>query len=281
MTVRDRRVIAIVLTLAVILGGWFVVIQPKRDEASKLGDQVASAQSELTSARAQVIAAQSDKSTYARNYTALARLGEAVPEDDNVPSLIFQLQNAASGAQVDFRAMKLVPASGAAAPAVAPPAATPPAGTTVARPGTATPASAANTASAGPVTSQASTAALPPGAAVGPAGFPTLPFTFTFQGNFFHLSDFLNRLQRFVVATNKRVSVSGRLMTLNAITLGAAKQGFPQITATISATSYLVPAAQGLLNGATPSGPAAGASQTVSSAGSSTPAPAVITPPVR
>jgi hypothetical protein len=108
-----------------------------------------------------------------------------------------------------------------------------------------------------------------------------LPFSFTFQGNFFRLSDFFNRLQRFVTATNKRVSVSGRLMTLNAITLAPGKTGFPQISATISATTYIVPAAQGLLNGATPGGPAAGAPQTVSTPGSSVTSPASITPPGR
>ena len=47
-------------------------------------------------------------------------------------------------------------------------------------------------------------------------------------------------------------------MTLNAISLGPAQQGFPQITALISATTYLVPAAQGVMNGATPAGPGAG-----------------------
>ncbi len=48
-----------------------------------------------------------------------------------------------------------------------------------------------------------------------------------------------------MVATNNRVSVSGRLITLNAVNLAAGAAGFPQITATISATTYLVPAAAG------------------------------------
>jgi hypothetical protein len=70
-------------------------------------------------------------------------------------------------------------------------------------------------------------------------------------------------------------------MTLNAITLGAAPQGFPQITASISATTYLVPASQGLEAGATPTGPGASAGQTVSTSASSssTPAPAAVATP--
>jgi hypothetical protein len=68
-------------------------------------------------------------------------------------------------------------------------------------------------------------------------------------------------------------------MSLNAITLGQAANS-PQVTATISATTYLLPASQGLLNGATPSGPATSTTQTVSNSSptSSTP-PAVVTAP--
>jgi hypothetical protein len=71
-------------------------------------------------------------------------------------------------------------------------------------------------------------------------------------------------------------------MTLDAITLAQNTTGFPQITATINATTYLLPASQGLLNGATPAGPAPSTTQTVSnsSPSSSTP-PAVVTDPLR
>jgi len=248
---RDRTILGVVILLVALAGGWFLVIQPKRQQASKLGTQLASAQSQLSSVQALVAGDQAAKAAFPSNYTTLARLGEAVPANDNVPSLVYQLQNAASGAKVDFRGLQLNPASSST---------------------TATSSSA----------SQSATAALPPGAAVGPAGFPIEPFTFTFQGNFFHLSNFFNRLQKFVIATNKKVAVSGRLMTLNAINLQAAQAGFPQITATISATTYLIPQSQGLLDGATAAGPG-GSSVSVSSpsSGSSSSAPAAITPTVR
>jgi hypothetical protein len=238
--------IAVVCALAAVVGSWLLVIQPKRDQASKLGSQITAAQNQLAAARVQVTAGEAARSTFSRNYTSLARLGEAVPPDDNVPSLIYQLQNAASRAGVDFRTLSLASSgSGAASPA--------------------------------PGLAGVSAASLPPGATVGPAGFPAEPFSFTFQGNFFHLANFFLRLERFVVASNNRVSVSGRLMTLNALSLGPAPQGFPQITASISATTYLVPASQGLLNGATPAGPGPGVSgQAVSSSASATPTPAAV-----
>lgn len=250
MSSRDRVILAVVVTVAILIGSWVALVAPKRDQASKLGDQITAAQGTLNAARAQVIAGQAAKNSFAQNYAQIARLGEAVPSDDNVPSLIYQLQTAATVAGVDFRILKLAPA---AAGATAPTPPTPPTVT-------------------GASTSQATTATLPPGAAVGPAGFPTLPFTFTFQGNFFHLSDFFGRLDKFVVATSKNVAVSGRLMTVNSITLGPGPKGFPQIIATISANTFLVPAGQGVLNGATPSGPNAGSSAVPASTGGSVPA---------
>lgn len=255
MSARDRTVLAVICGVVAILAPWLLVIQPKRDEAAKLGTQITAEQSQLNSARSQLAAGAAARAAFASSYTTLVRLGEAVPTDDNTPSLIYQLQAAARRTGVDFESLTFnAGSSGGSAPP-----------------------SAAAGASA-----QASSASLPPGATIGAAGFPIEPFTFTFQGNFFHLANFLGRLQRFVVAGNQHLSVSGRLMTLNSISLGAGSAGFPQITATISATTYLLPASQGLLNGATPAGPAAASTQTVSTPGSTTPAaPAVVTPPLR
>jgi hypothetical protein len=245
VTARDRRVIVVVVCLVAIVGSWLMVIQPKRGQASRLGGQVNAAQSKLDSDRSALAADQAARSSFASSYATLVKLGAAVPADDNVPSLIYQLQAAANSSKVDFRDLTLVP-GGSSTPAPA------------------TPASA----------TQAATVALPPGASVGPAGFPVEPFTFTFDGNFFHLANFLGRVERFVVASNKGVAVSGRLMTLNAISLGAGPKGFPQITASISANTYLIPAAQGLSAGATPAGPGSGTPVAATSPSSSTPATA-------
>ena len=253
LTPRDRMVLIVVVIAAAIIGAWLLVIQPKRSEASKLGDQLKTAQTQLLTAQQQVQAGLAAKGSFASSYTEMARLGEAVPADDNVPSMILQLQNAATTDHVDFRTLNISADSSASSTA-------------------ATPAS----------TTQAVTAALPPGAVVGPAGFPIESFTFTFRGNFFHLSSFLGRVQRFVITRNKQVTVSGRLLSLNAISLGAGPSGFPQIAATISATAYLVPAAQGVMAGATAAGPSTGsASETASTSSTSGTPAAVATSPIR
>jgi hypothetical protein len=274
VTRRDRAILAVAAALAVVVAGWLLVIQPKRHQAAKLGGQIASIQSQLDAVRAQVAQGEAARRAFAGSYTVLASLGEAVPSDDNVPSLIYQIQNAASLAHVQFNSLTLgsggasSAASGgggggggaarrrAAAPPPPPPP--PPGASSAAQP-------------------------LPPGASVGPAGFPIEPFTFTFTGNFFNLADFFGRLQRFVVASNRSISVSGRLMTLDAISLASGPNGFPDITATVNATTYLLPAGQGLTAGATPGGPAPQSVSTSnsSSQSSSGPPAAAATPPVR
>jgi hypothetical protein len=113
-----------------------------------------------------------------------------------------------------------------------------------------------------------------------------MPFGFEFDGDFFRLSKFLGRLERFLVVRNRSVSVSGRFMTLDGIALNAAPQGFPRIQVSVAATTYLLPADEGLTNGATPNGPSPSAATPAAAsgaggAGAATPATAAATSVVR
>jgi type II secretory pathway pseudopilin PulG len=275
VTARDRLVVAVVCILAALAGAWLLIIQPKRSQASSLGKQVSSAQAQLQSVQAQVAQGTAARATFARSYTQLARLGEAVPSDDNVPSLIYQLQGAANATAVDFHSLVLQPAASTSAPA----ATTTPSTSGSSTSGS-TPTPAGSTPTPGSVASATALAGpLPPGATTGPAGFPEEQFAFTFNGNFFHLAKFFRRLENFVVTNNKDVAVSGRLMTLNAISFGAGPAGFPSISASISATDYLVPAAQGIFNGATPTGPSSSSTPVTGAASATFPTPtAAVTP---
>lgn len=240
MSTRDRTIIGVLCLIAAVVAPWLLVISPKRAEATKVQNQISSVQSQLSSVRAQIAQGEAARASFASSYTTLVRLGEAVPTDDNTPSLIYQLQSAASKADIQFQTLTFNAGQGGG-----------------------------SSSSASGSSAAASAGALPPGATVGPAGFPVEPFTFTFAGNFFHLANFLGRLQSFVTANNKNVSVSGRLLSLNGITLAPSSTAFPEITATISATTYLLPSSEGLVNGATPLGPPSSTTQTVSGSGSS------------
>ena len=265
MSTRDRMILVAICLAAAVVAPYLLVISPKRKQVSNLDSRVSSVQSQLQTVQSELAAGKQAKAAFASSYTTLVRLGEAVPTDDNTPSLIYQLQGAAKATHVDFNSLTFNAGSSSSSASSNP-----------------TPAGGSSS-TASNASSQSASAPLPPGVTVGPAGFPVEPFTFTFGGNFFHLADFLGRLQRFVTANNSRLSVSGRLMTLNSISLAPNTNGFPQMTATISATTYLLPASEGLLNGATPAGPASSTTQTVSnSSPASSPAPpAVVTSPVK
>jgi hypothetical protein len=311
MTARDRTII-FVLALVVIAGAaWFTAIKPRRAEATALTGQVAAAQQRLDAAQVALQAARQAQKTYAGDYAAIARLGKAVPVDDDVPSLLVQLQSAAKSSNIDFRSMTLdasaAAASAAKAPAVTTPAATgaagtssgsspsgtsttattattpatPPTGTTPSSSGT--PAAATGAAAAAATAAdatQAAAAGLPPGAAVGAAGFPTMPFNFAFNGSFFKLEDFLRAVDRFTTVDGKQVTVRGRLLTIDGISLTASPDGFPKMTAKVKATAYLLPADEGLTLGGTPAAPATASSPATPasdpSSSTSTPAPAAV-----
>lgn len=253
MTKRDRLMLFGVLGAVVLVAGWFLALAPRRDEAAKLAEQVATQRQTLDTSLADIATGVAAKRDYARYYATVARLGTAVPDDDNVPSLLLQVERAAQASKVDFRSLRVGQGSAAGAPAPAPPADP-----------------------AAPAT-QAATATLPPGAAVGLAGFPTMPFSFEFDGDFFHLSDFVGRLERFLVVRNRSLAVSGRFMTLDGISLSAAPKGFPRIKVTVEATTYLLPASEGLTDGATANGPASASGAAPDSTGITPTGPAAVT----
>lgn len=107
-----------------------------------------------------------------------------------------------------------------------------------------------------------------------------MPFTLEFKGSFFHMADFLRRVDRFVRAGGKTVRVEGRLLTVNGVALQPAPTGFPAMQATLSVNAYLIPPGQDATGGASPSAPA-GAGTTQSAAGGtsspSSPATAAVT----
>jgi hypothetical protein len=260
VTTRDRIALTVVIAAVLVGGFWFLVLGPQRSKATKLGTQLNKEQQRLTSAQSEVTQSRAARAEYSVNYATVARLGKAVPSTDDVPSLVYQLSSTAQTTGVDFRTIKLQNASNgaAAAPAPAAPAPAPGKSTTAATPASAT---------------QAATATLPPGAVVGPAGFPTMPFSFTFEGSFFRLSTFFSRLENQIQSSRGGLSVRGRLLTIDGLALTAAGQGFPHMKAAVAATAYLLPADQGLTNGATASAPPAGSAQPVKNTGTTGAAP--------
>jgi hypothetical protein len=234
------------VVLAALAATWVLVVSPEREKASKLAAQVTAAHAELSTAEGQLATARSAQSQYTAAYAAVVSLGKAVPPNQEVPSLIYQLSQASNRRSVQFASIN----SGAGA-------------TTSPSP---TPAAAASTEAAS-------------------TGFSEMPFTFVFEGSFFDLEHLFGTLTSFT--TNKAdgaLEVSGRLLTIQSVKLspeiGASEPSNASkgnLSGTITATAYVLPASQGLTGSATPASPT-GSSTTVASAGAaaSSPTPAAI-----
>jgi hypothetical protein len=90
-------------------------------------------------------------------------------------------------------------------------------------------------------------AATPPGAPAPAAttattsGISPTPVTFTFEGSFFALQRMLREIDRFSRVKGTKVSVSGRLLTLDQVKLSAGRAGLPAVKAEITAKAYVAP----------------------------------------
>jgi hypothetical protein len=220
----------------VSFGFYHFGLGPKRKEAAAAKAKIATAQDKLDQARTLLASNEAARKGYQSEYATVVRLGKAVPGDDDVRSLVVQLDRAAKRTHVNFQSIDVGGGTAGALPST-------------------------TTGSA-----SAPTQPLPPGVTVGPAGFPIMPFTFTFRGGFFRLGEFFHRLDDFVRTSNKHIDVTGRLLTVDGLKLEPDQSGFPNIKATVSATSYLVSPLEGATGGATPTSPTGG-----SAAGGTTP----------
>jgi Tfp pilus assembly protein PilO len=241
MTARDRYVLIVLGMIGVLAAFWFLAISPKHKDASSLSGQVSAAQARLDTANAAVASASSAKAKYASDYSTVAQLGKSVPVDDDVPSLVYQLQHAASANHIDLRQIKM---TGSASTTAAPTGAA-----------AAVASATGSTATPGTTTATTSTSALPPGATVGTAGFPTMPFAFDLTGSFSDMNRFLHAVNNLTQVNRDGILVRGRLLSTDGVVYTAGPKGFPDIQATLVVTSYLLPADEGLTAGATaPSG---------------------------
>jgi hypothetical protein len=242
MTGRDRIVVIVLSLVAVLAAAWILAVSPKRQQATKLDAQIAAAQSQLSAAEGQLSGARAAQAQYASAYTSIVNLGKAVPASQEVPSLIYQLEKASNSKKVEFASIV-----------------------------TTTPGAA--------VGSSSGTAA----GAASAAGFSQMPFTFVFNGTYFDLEHLFEGLNHFTVRTaSGALQISGRLLTIQSLKLsplapstapgGASGPG--QLTGTITASAYVLPASQGL-TGSAPAAP--GTAPASSTAPSSSPtAPAIV-----
>jgi uncharacterized membrane-anchored protein YhcB (DUF1043 family) len=293
MSRRDSYILIAIALVGIVAAYWFMALSPKRKEASQLDKDIVAAQQQLDQSKQEKVTFAQAQLDFPRMYASLGRMGKAVPPDDDVPSLLVQLNHAAAKANVDFRSVELKldlaekqATAGAEAAASAPPAgqATPPAGATGSQ-GATPPAGttggqgaapAAGTATASATTSPAPATSGTVATSPAPVDFQKVPFEYKFEGGFYDIEKLIRNINELVDRRNQELAIAGRLITIEGFSLKRGK-------VTILATTYMLPADQGLFAGATPQGPANAdpAAPQAASAGGTTPAPptAAVTSP--
>jgi Tfp pilus assembly protein PilO len=216
---------------------YFLLLAPKRDEVAKLDKDIAAKQAEVAQSQQMLSAYEAAKASYKTNYATLARLGKAVPADDDVRSLLVQLEATADSTGVEFDQIEL--GSGLA--------------------GT----ESGSTDTSEPDTGELASA---PGAIpVAGGALSAMPFNFSFTGGFFDLSTFFAKLEHFVTVNNQKLDATGRLLRLESVSITPAPTGFPEMQAAIGAAAYVVPPVEGVPGAsAAPSATAQNASTTPS-----------------
>jgi hypothetical protein len=240
-----QLIVAMLAIVALAIVFWIMLLSPKREEASKLGAEIDTVESSLAQHQAEVAEGERARDEFPVAYQRLVVLGKAVPANDDVASLMVQINRLASGAGSSFRELKLSSSGGEAS----------------------------ETTSGAPATpTEAEASLLPLGAEVGPAGLGVMAYEVKLKGSFFEIASFLKGLDSLVKTGRGTVIVDGRLFTINGFTLeDDIEIGFPALEGSLSLTSYLTPPDQGITGGATPSAPPAGSATPASATIGETP----------
>jgi Tfp pilus assembly protein PilO len=240
MTSRDRIVLMVVAVLAVLGAGWMLAVSPERKKASQLSTEVAAAQATLSSAQSELANARAAQAQYASAYSAVVNLGKAVPAEEEVPSLIYQLSQATQKQSVEFASIVNPTTPGAA--------------------------------SVGASAGEASA-----GFSQMPFTFVFNGSFFSLERLFNKLTQFTQRTASGALQVRGRLLTvqSVKLAPATAAT-SETKASKGKLSGTISATAYRLPAGQALTGGASATSPAGASTPAASSTGaSSTTAPAI------
>jgi Tfp pilus assembly protein PilO len=203
---RTYRVLLVaIVALGAVGGYWKLVLTPKREQIAQLDEQLAGAEAQLAQTQQLIATYTGARDAYKTNYDTVVRLGKAVPTDDDTRSLVIQLDAAAKRSGVDFDTVSVNGGGGSSG-------------------------------------STDGSVSLAPGA-ISAGAFAAMPFSFNFSGEFSTLGDFFSRLERFVTVKGDAVSVNGRLLRVESISLQPGENGWPALTAQVGASSDIVPKA--------------------------------------
>ena len=166
----------------VLVAGWFVVIAPKRSEATKLQGQIDDTQTQIVVR--QRGGSQPEKQAPAIRVADLFELSRAMPNSADMPGILLQLSDVAAETGVSFESIT-------------------------------------------------------PHDPVPLGSYQQISIDLIFEGHFYDLSDFLYRLRNLVGVHNGVLDATGRLFSVDSITLNEGRLKFPQVNALLTVSAYI------------------------------------------
>jgi Tfp pilus assembly protein PilO len=227
-----------IAVLAIVAGGWMLVVSPERKQAQSLTSQVESAKKSLETAQTQLADAKGAQAKYAEAYSTVVSLGKAVPASQEVPSLIYQLSQATSERNIGFNSISTAGTSPSSASS-----------------------SASATASAGGFTEL-------------PFNFSFTGQYFSFEKLFDSLTAFTTHASGSTLQVSGRLLTIQSVKLSPESSSAPGKT--PKLSGTITATAYVLPAGESLTNGATATSPTGAASPASTTAGTPATSPAIV-----
>lgn len=224
-----KTALAILVVIGLAVAFWMLLLAPKREKATELGERTEQLSAEVSTEQARAAAALAAKENFPRNYQQLVLLGKAVPVEAATPSLLVQLSGVSARSETSFQSITTGGESGG---------------------GGESPGSTEATESAASL--------LPLGASIGAAGLGAMPYSLDFEGGFFDIADFIEGIDSLVETKDGAVDAKGRLITIDGFNLapsGEEGSSSDLLRANFSVTTYVTPPGQGLTAGATPEGP--------------------------
>ena len=98
-------ILAAVALVVIIALGWFFAISPTRNNIATTNDQIANERAKLATAQAQVAQAQETSKQGKENQARLLELAKMVPNAEEIPSLLLQIQDLANESGISFIAI--------------------------------------------------------------------------------------------------------------------------------------------------------------------------------
>lgn len=235
MSSSTRTIVAIAVVVGLAVAFWALLLAPKRDKADELSTQTTRLSAETATEEGRAIEGEEAKTEFPREYQQLVLLGKSVPGDAATPSLLVQLNAAGAFSETVFQSIVTAGEESSE---------------------TATPAVPAGSAPIPPT--EAAAALAPIGATVGPAGLLAMPYKLEFDGQFFDVAEFIQRIDSLVKTKDGVLVADGRLITIDGFTMKPLQSegGYtPRLETNFSVTTYVTPPGQGLTAGATAAGP--------------------------